>query len=211
MPALKGAFVKLTGGQLGSQPNVIVFQFNPESVYRSPTLVFPPSRPDGSGPRDATNQAAEPSESISFGLRVDATDQLEEGNALARERGILPALAALELLLQAQPPASDLGGGGAHKNPPARLDTVLFFWGEQRLLPVAVTSLSIYETEYDAQLHPIRAEVSVNLDVLTPSQLDRRDSVSRGAYAYSRRAKTALAARSRGTPTESLTRTFSRL
>ena len=172
MPALRGAFIKLEGGRVGSLADAIVFQFNPETVSRTPTLASPPRRPLGAGESDANDQPGEPSESISFSLRIDATDELSERDPDAQIYGILPALAALELLLY---PRSALARGlsgeataAPHRHPPEELSTALFFWGEQRILPVAVTSLSIFELEYDAALNPIRAEVSVNLDVLTP-------------------------------------------
>ena len=213
MAALKGAFVRVEGGLLGSLPNIVIFQFNPETVYRTPTLAWPPMRGTGAGTRDANEQPSEPSESISFSLRVDATDQIAERQALAQSLGILPALSALELL---QYPASALaelanGGGEAHRHPPERVPTVLFFWGEQRIVPVSITSLSIFETEYDTALHPIRAEVSVSLEVLTPSQLDPDDEVAIGAYRYTQRSKAALAAVNLVNPVEPLSRTMSEI
>jgi hypothetical protein len=41
MAALKGAFIKLGGGLLGALPNIVVFQFNPDRVTRTPRLVQP--------------------------------------------------------------------------------------------------------------------------------------------------------------------------
>ena len=63
------------------------------------------------------------------------------------------------------------GSSGSHQSPPSSLPTVLFFWGPFRILPVAITSLSVTETEYDTLLNPVRADVSVNLEVLQPNQL----------------------------------------
>jgi len=54
--------------------------------------------------------------------------------------------------------------------------------------------LSINETEYDPQLNPIRAEVSVSLKVLLPSQVDTQGGFARGAYRYSQGVKEVLAA-----------------
>jgi hypothetical protein len=201
MPALKGAFVNLGAGRPGAPPDVVVFQFNPEKVTRTPTRAQPPPRAGGAGPRRADLQPDQPPETISFSLKVDATDQLADGDQVAIENGILPMLAALELLmLPKSSPSPDLfGPAGAKKprrHPPERLPTVLFFWGRFRVFPVAVTSLSVTETEYDAQLTPIRADVSVNLQVLTPDQLAGQD-MARGAYAYSQGVKQDMAGRNR--------------
>src|SRR3974390_3354733 len=99
MIALKGAFINLGAGLLGQLPNVVVFQFNPERVTRTPKLVQPPPPPAGNGKNDATQQVSVPTESYSFVLRLDATDQLAQGNPVAVANGILPALSAVELLM----------------------------------------------------------------------------------------------------------------
>jgi hypothetical protein len=199
MAALKGAFIKLGAGLLGALPNIIVFQFNPDRVSRTPTLVHPPATTDGSGNRPAAPQPDEPSQSMSFSLRLDASDQLAQSNPIAAAGGILPTLSALELLMV---PKSSLSinlsalsgaASGPYLSPLLKLPTVLFFWGPWRILPVVITSLSITETEYDPLLNPIRAEVSVNLKVLTPSQLNGL-TLAIGAYKYSQGVKEVMAA-----------------
>jgi hypothetical protein len=198
MAALKGAFFNIGAGLLGALPNIIVFQFNPDKVTRTPSVAQPPQPPDGAGQRPANRQPDLPSQSISFSLRFDATDQLAQGNPLAAASGILPTLSALELLMV---PASSLsidlfglsGGSKPYQVPPLSLPTVLFFWGPFRILPVTITSLSITETEYDTLLNPIRAEVSVSLQVLTPSQLGKA-TLAIGAFNYSEKVKEVMAA-----------------
>lgn len=198
METLKGAFVNLGAGLLGALPNIIVFQFNPVKVTRTPTMVPPPKPDNGAGKRDAGQQFAQPSETISFTLRIDATDQLAKSNPLAISSGILPTLSALEMLMIPKSPLSlDLinlaGGTKSHKHPPESLDSILFFWGPFRLFPVTITSMSITETEYSPLLVPIRAEVAVNLQVLTPNQLGDK-SLAIGAYKYSLGVKQVMAA-----------------
>src|SRR5215472_7911234 len=168
MAALKGAFIKLGAGLLGALPNIIVFQFNPDRVTRTPRLVQPPAPSSGAGTTNAAQQPSLPTESISFSVRLDASDQLAQSNPIAASSGILPALSALELLMVPKSGLSiDLfglsGGSKPYQLPPLSLPTILFFWGPYRVLPVSITSLSISETEYDPLLTPIRAEVSVNL------------------------------------------------
>jgi hypothetical protein len=200
MAALKGAFLSFGAGLLGALPNIVVFQFNPEQVSRTPSLPQPPSLPGNAGPTDALQQPTLPGESISFTLKLDASDQLADGNPIAAASGILPTLCALELLMV---PASSLtinlvalvGGSspGPYQFPPNELPTVLLFWGPFRILPVAITSLSITETEYDTLLNPIRAEVSVSLQVLVPTQL-AGNTLANAAYSYSQGVKEVMAA-----------------
>lgn len=198
MATMKGAFINLGARTLGALPNVVVFQFNPDSVTHTPTIVQPPPEDDGSGTRNARQQPGPPSESYSFNLRLDATDQVAQRNPLAVASGVLPALSALELLIT---PTSSIanslsalsGSNNVRVHPPDALPPVLFFWGPLRVLPVAIVSLNITESLYDSRLNPIRADVAVNLRVLTPSQIsDNR--LALGAYRYSSKARETMAA-----------------
>ncbi len=198
MAALKGAFINVGAGLLGALPNIIIFQFNPVQVTRTPTLARQPSPSGGAGTTPAAPQPDEPSQTIGFSLRLDANDQLASGNPIAAASGILPTLSALELL---QVPKGSLsidlfnlsGGAKPYQAPPANLPTILFFWGPYRILPVTVNSLSITETEYDPLLNPVRAEVTVSLQVLTPSQAGS-SGLAVGAYKYSQGVKEVMAA-----------------
>lgn len=199
MAALKGAFLNIGAGLLGALPNIVVFQFNPDRMTRTPSLARQPPAPDGSGTHPAMQQPDYPTESISFSLRLDATDQLAQRNPIAAASGILPTLSALELLMV---PSSGVSldlfslSGSANKPfqlPPLNLNTILFFWGPYRILPVAISTLSITETEYDPLLNPVRAEVSVSLRVLTPSQLNNA-TLAIGAYNYTEKVKQVMAA-----------------
>jgi hypothetical protein len=200
MAALKGAFINLGAGLLGFLPNVIVFQFNPNTVSRTPTIPQPPRTPDGSGTTNVQQQPAQPGETMSFSLRIDATDQLAESNPIAAASGILPTLSALELLMVPKSSLSiDLtslvgGSSGAHTHPPDTLPTVLFFWGPFRIVPIVLTSLTINETQYNTALTPIRAEVTVNLQVLTPTQIAKDATFAQGAYKYTQGVKEVMAA-----------------
>ena len=68
MAALKGAFINLGAGLLGALPNIVVFQFNPDRMTRTPKLVRPPAPDTGAGQRNTSEQPGKPSESISFTL-----------------------------------------------------------------------------------------------------------------------------------------------
>ncbi len=199
MAALKGAFLSFGAGLLGKLPNIVVFQFNPAEVTRTPSLPQPPPLDDNSGSTDALQQPSLPGETMNFTLRVDATELLAQSNPIAVASGILPTLCALELLMVPQSAMeinlASLAGGGAapYQLPPNKLPTVLFFWGPFRIVPVAITSMTITETEYDTLLNPIRADVAVNLQVLIPTQL-AGDTIANGAYKYSQGVKEVMAA-----------------
>jgi hypothetical protein len=113
-------------------------------------------------------------EDISFDIRLDASDALNDGDPVARKYGIGPQLAALEMMTL--PKDEQLIGTAAaavlgkllgfsfskRSNPPM----ILFIWGLKRVLPVNITSLNIKETEFNTRLDPVRATVSVSLSVI---------------------------------------------
>jgi hypothetical protein len=114
-------------------------------------------------------------ETISFEIRLDATDKLEQGDSVAAGFGVLPQLATLERMVQ--PKKAGVFGAALNEltgidekgfsfsrssNPPM----ILFIWGNKRVLPVNINSLNITETEFSTMLDPIRATVAVNLTVI---------------------------------------------
>lgn len=114
-------------------------------------------------------------ESISFDIRLDASDDLGDGDPLAVALGIAPRLATLELMTH--PKADSLLGEAVDKL--LKLDAkgfsfskkpkppmMLFIWGLANVLPVNIDSLSITETEFSRWLMPTRATVSVSLTVI---------------------------------------------
>lgn len=117
-------------------PVVILFQYNPEALTRS---VPPPS--------------ADPArETISFTLSLDAIDLDAPIDPATQMFGVLPTLTALEELTE-----QSRGPSPPH---------VLFAWGPHRILVVRLVSLLIRETQFNAQLAPVRADVDVVLNVL---------------------------------------------
>jgi hypothetical protein len=116
-------------------------------------------------------------ETFDLTVELDAADQLEAGDRLARTLGLHPALAALELLIY--PPADvlirikGLARLGIANLTPAELPIVLLVWGLMRVVPVRVSSVSVTETAYDERLNPIQATVSLGMSALTDAQLRR--------------------------------------
>ena len=150
---LKGALVQFGRG-LPQQGRTIAFQYNPESLRR--TL-------EPAGPGKA------PTEIIRFTLTLDATTALErpDQEPAALAWGLLPALAALELLLYPG------GGQDRPKRPGASSSFCLFVWGAERVVPVRVVQLEIREQMFDTRLHPIRAEADLTLEVLGEAILSK--------------------------------------
>jgi hypothetical protein len=133
-------------------------------------------------------------ENIGFEIRLDATDSLNEGDAIAEQFGIAPQLATLELMVY--PKDESLMGKALSSllkssskafsftkgpNPPL----TLFVWGRKRVLPVNINSMNVTETEFSTDLNPIRATVTVNLTVIEGPNL---------AYNYSKAMKEAMSA-----------------
>ena len=196
---MKGALVSFMPTFIGSLPNVVVFQYNPETITHTWTAVTPStSYPKAEG--DPLASGGVPGESFSFKLSLDANDMIADGGSnpvaarLASASGVYTRLAALEMLqypseafsgtslvgtVSASISLSELntsvsGGSSARSTtvPSSDLPAVLFVWGPQRILPVRVTELSITETLYDAVLNPIHADVSITLRVLTLQEIN---------------------------------------
>lgn len=189
----KGALVSVTSALGSSAPNVIVFQFNPETLRHSWTQ--PKASTSGSNPLGVQGP---PGESFSFMLAMDATDQLalDPLNPQfidADANGVYSRISALEMLMF---PVKVGGGllrsapatGVRRKVPAEQVPAVLFVWGLGRIVPVRVTSLTITEKLFDGKLNPTHAEAQIDLRVLTPLELKSvgplKDFVT-GAYRYS--------------------------
>ncbi|MFQ5793436.1 MAG: hypothetical protein ACE5JP_00095 [Candidatus Bipolaricaulia bacterium] len=203
---LRGALIEYGSDFLGPIPNVVIFQFNPESLTRN--IQIPP-RPTGAASRETTQAGEIPVEKITLTAHFSAADQLERDNPLARTFGIGPQLAALEQM--AHPSAKISGligeaidaigdaifGGGDEEGPTQPIPRenyprILFIWGLTRVLPVIIESMSITEQQYDHLLNPIQAEVSLGLAIITIDPCSD-DKIAKGALEYSNLAKEAQA------------------
>jgi hypothetical protein len=198
---LRGAFVEFG---LSLPPLLVVFQFNPLTITRTRTASVGGGAGETSQRCEAARQQtqqffsfvqrvkSDPSklvtdlragqvltvkqESLSFDIRLDATDKLNDGDGLAEQFGVAPQLSTLELMV-APKTQSVLGGlatallGGPSKgfaffsedrNPPV----ILFVWGRKKVLPVNITNMQIREEEFSTDLNPTRATVTVSLEVI---------------------------------------------
>jgi hypothetical protein len=166
---LKGALV---GIELFSPvPSVIVFQYNPESLTRT----LAPQTTGGGDRSEALRLKGAPVESLSVSIELDATDQLEKAEGTATSVGIYPQLAALEMLVYPKSALvianTVLLAVGTIEIVPPVAPLTLFIWGPQRVLPVRLTQFSITEELHDVNLNPIRAKVSLGLQVLSYNDL----------------------------------------
>lgn len=154
------------------RPTVILFQYNPDTLSRS---LAPQMGAEGGDRTEQLRLKGAPVETIKLDIELDAADSLDRDERSAREVGIHPQLAALEILVypRAQRIISNtqlLALGTIEILPPVAPLT-LFVWGPKRVLAVKLTEISITEEAYDAKLNPIRAKVSLGLRVLTYSDL----------------------------------------
>ncbi len=206
MALLRGALIEYGTDLIGPIPNVVIFQFNPESLSRS--LQIPP-RPTGATQRETTQAGEKTFEKISFKAHFSAANMLDEDKALAKLFGIGPQLCALEKMvlpssklagligkaLDAIGSALGIGGGGdppAQPIPREKYPRILFIWGLTRILPVTIDSMTISELEYDALLNPLRAEVDLQLSVIAVDECSG-DMLGKGALEYTTLAKEAQA------------------
>jgi len=181
---LRGAFVEFG---LSLPPLIVVFQFNPLQLTRQRSLSYAvPSLSQRRTPRKFHSQVSDlldlqklqlvtvQEQTISFDIRLDATDKLNDRDAITQQFGIAPQLSTLELMvypkdesLLGQVVSALLGAPEGFSftrgaNPPL----ILFIWGRKRVLPVNMNSMNITETEFSNDLNPIRATVAVNLTVI---------------------------------------------
>jgi hypothetical protein len=177
---LRGAFIQFMPTFLIPTPNVIIFQYNPETMTHSWTPAKDDMReyPVSDAAKHTNPMAVQglPGESFSFNLAMDANDMIADGGTsaiaataagLATATGIYSRLSALEMLLypSGSYQTSSLVGtvsaaatnamsgtttASAPTVPQFVLPTVLFVWGPWRIVPVRVKTLTITEKLYDA-------------------------------------------------------------
>lgn len=206
-PLLKGALIEYGTNLIGPIPNVVIFQFNPESLTR--TMKIPP-RPTGGASRENTQAGERPLESISFRAQFSAADELKDDKVLARLFGVGPRLSALEKMVNPSSKiagaigaaidavGSAISGSGGSSSPPTqsipreKFPKIMFIWGLTRVLPVVIDSMRITELEYDFLLNPTRAEVDIELTVNAVDSCSD-DLLAKGALEYSTIAKEAQA------------------
>lgn len=164
---LKGGIV-LIDPQTARVQRIISLQYNPDSLSRTLQVQGSGESADRSEVLRLKGPAVE---TLKLDAEIDATDQMESGDATTGELGIHPQLAALETIVY---PSSaqlegnnDLASWGILEILPMESLLTLFVFGKRRVLPVRITDFSISEEAFDPNLNPIRAKVSLGMRVLT--------------------------------------------
>ena len=125
---LRGALIQFSAPMLVPVPNVIIFQYNPETMTRTLTP-WAPSEAQAVHNKDGTvggpslsaeqinqlSQPYDPQETFSLVLELDATDDLEtpELHPIAVASGVADRIAAIEMLCYPPKPASSLASATA--------------------------------------------------------------------------------------------------
>ena len=172
---LRGGIV-LVDPETAAVQRIIALQYNPKTLSRS--LEVQSVQAEGADRSEALRLTGPAVETITLNdVEIDATDQLEFPDQYpnATQFGIQPQLAALETMLY---PSSaqlqdreNLAQAGTLEIAPMEAPLPLFIWGKNRVLPVRITSFSITEEEFDPNLNPIRAKISLGMRVLNVDDL----------------------------------------
>src|SRR5262245_66274860 len=104
MSRLRGALIEYGTSLIGPIPNIVIFQFNPESLSRTLQI---PTRPTGPTQRETSQAGEKTFEKITFKAHFSAANMLDENKVLAKLFGIGPQLAALEKMVL---PSSKIAG-----------------------------------------------------------------------------------------------------
>jgi hypothetical protein len=103
---LKGALIEFSDRLIGPIPNIIVFQYNPETMTRTLTVWQQGGGGEGgangaSATASETAQPHDPPETFNLVLELDAADALEEpeSHPVAVISGVADRIAAMEMLL----------------------------------------------------------------------------------------------------------------
>lgn len=164
-------------------PLALVFDFNPQAISRSRTVTIKTG--DAPGNRTGydflspleTGRVAQgvelAAEGFSIDILLDATDKMNEGDAIAGQFGVQPQIDTLRSMAEpkAQGPGgvktlSALGIGGAKAFERQETASVLVFaWGMQ-LLPVFLTGVTQKEALHLPNLMPYRAEMGLTMQVI---------------------------------------------
>jgi hypothetical protein len=171
---LKGGLVLFDSVTAQPMPNgIIALQYNPDTLTR--TLQIQGATGEGADRSEALRLKGPPVETIKIEAEIDATDQLEKADKNATQLGIHPQLALLETLVY--PASSRLEANnsmlqlGKREILPVESPLTVFVWSKERVVPVRITELSVTEEEFDVNLNPIRAKVSLGLRVLSVDDL----------------------------------------
>lgn len=166
-PLVKKGALLVYEPNTGIPLNTIAFQYNPESLRRS---VQPQSVGEQPDRTEVLRLKGPAIETITCEIEIDATDLLAAQDPTTLQYGIAPQLSTLELLVY--PPSSVLIANevlslfGTIEILPMSSNLTVLALGPNRVAPVKLNSIEITEEQFDPQLNPIRAKVSLSMRVL---------------------------------------------
>ena len=193
---LKGGIV-LINPDNSAVKRIIALQYNPTTLTR--TLRGQTMGEEGDRSQ-ALRLKGPPMESYKLDAEIDAADQLEfpDDNEAIKKNGITPILSALEIIVYPDSRQllknNTLAASGTLEIAPTESPLMLFVWSKNRVLPVKLTEFSITEEAFDPNLNPIRAKVSLGMQVLTVNDLGF-DHKGGGIYMAYHQQKEQLAAK----------------
>ncbi len=164
-------------------PLALIFDFNPQTISRSRSVTIKTGNAPGARlgfdfltPLDTprVSQGVElQAETLSVAILLDATEKMNDGDAIAGQFGVQPQIDTLRSMVEpkTQGPGglqvlSSLAGGGSRAFERQESASVLIFaWGLQ-FLPVFLTGVSQSESLHLPNLSPYRAEMSLTMQVI---------------------------------------------
>jgi len=114
---------------------------------------------------EKTTNSGKVIELINLSLELDATDQEQQNqHSEVTKYGLHPVLATLESIILSQAKTKKIVSS-----------FVLFSWGNNRIIPVMLENMRIFEESFDINLNPIRVKIELIMRVLNLSEF-RKDS-----------------------------------
>ena len=185
----------------------IGFQYDPTTINR--TLQSQRVDSQGGDRSEALRLTGPPIETISVEIELEGFDLLDNPaqNNMAPEKGILPVLTALEMIVY--PSANSIqqnyraAKAGVLEISPVQAPLTVFVWNRARSTPVRIDEMSIEEQFFDDDLNPVRAKVSLSMRVLNTNDLGFQHHGG-NMYMVHQRSLEQLAARGSGEIVKSL-------
>ncbi len=201
-PRLVRGGIVLVDPDTAAVQNVIVLQYNPDTLSRS--LQVQSVHSEHGNRSEALRLTGPPIETYKLEAELDATDQLEQPdqNPNTVSYGLHPQIAALEMILYPTSSqllaANALSQAGTLEIAPMEAPLTLFIWSKVRVVPVRITDFSVTEEAFDPSLNPIRAKVSLGMRVLSVDDLGFDGKAGNFYMAYQQQ-KERLSALNQGT------------
>jgi hypothetical protein len=127
------------------------FQYNPDHLIHTFNPTTTPAGNSGTRYLDA--------EFFTLGFELDSLEmEIKAQNQVSQDLGLHPELALMELMTQPQ--------GESRTS----LPIVIFKWGEKRVVPVYIVTMTIEEKAFNLMLNPTRATISLTLKVIDAAE-----------------------------------------